>query len=286
MQRQLSELIQVLDYGRVVVVDVGGDVLARGNEKGLRSPLADAMVLAACRNLRVPVEVVVLGAGSDGELPPEFVMELAATHGSPFSERLDATAADSVSSILAWHLTEATALTWAAAQGLRGIAAIRRDGLTVRLSEDTTRVLRIDYEAVWEMNGVARHIESADSLGAANAIVRELCGFSEIDTERSQALRVQHVADDLDYGEAVGRLRRCAAEAADRGIDFFTMRRVAELLHLSGLGLSRFRSMHAHRVAPARPSVLWPTPHAPAEFVDLRSIVNVNDEPRSSSKFE
>ena len=36
-----------LDCDLVVLLDVGGDVLAHGHEPGLASPLADAIVLAA-----------------------------------------------------------------------------------------------------------------------------------------------------------------------------------------------------------------------------------------------
>ena len=57
---------------RSLLVDVGGDVLAHGEEPGLASPLADSILLAAARHLPDDLRVVaaVFGAGCDGELTP------------------------------------------------------------------------------------------------------------------------------------------------------------------------------------------------------------------------
>ena len=54
----------------VVLLDVGGDVLATGSEPGLSSPLCDALLLAAAAHLpeRFAVLGCAFGAGCDGEL--------------------------------------------------------------------------------------------------------------------------------------------------------------------------------------------------------------------------
>src|SRR3954469_19796436 len=76
-----------LECDLVVLLDVGGDVLAHGDEPGLGSPLADAVVLAAAPGLarRVPVVLGVFGTGCDGELTPDEVLarlaEVAAAGG-------------------------------------------------------------------------------------------------------------------------------------------------------------------------------------------------------------
>jgi hypothetical protein len=62
----------------VALLDVGGDVLAHGDEPGLASPLADATLLAAHTAIEaagVPTFGVVFGAGCDGELTPREVAE-------------------------------------------------------------------------------------------------------------------------------------------------------------------------------------------------------------------
>ena len=60
----------------LVGLDVGGDSLAEGGEKGLRSPLADSVMLAACSQLEkrgVRTLWGVFGYGSDGELTTDEV---------------------------------------------------------------------------------------------------------------------------------------------------------------------------------------------------------------------
>ena len=59
----------------VVLLDVGGDVLAHGHEPGLASPLADATVLAAAPRMATPTIGIVFGIGCDGELTPAEVLE-------------------------------------------------------------------------------------------------------------------------------------------------------------------------------------------------------------------
>ncbi len=75
LHRQLSELTRVLDVTRVVVCDVGGDIIARGDEVTLASPLGDFMMLAATAFLDVEVTVAVGGLGLDGELTADKIRE-------------------------------------------------------------------------------------------------------------------------------------------------------------------------------------------------------------------
>ena len=60
-----------------LLVDVGGDVLAHGDEPGLASPLCDAVMLAAAALSHAAVASVgaVFGPGCDGELTPEELLE-------------------------------------------------------------------------------------------------------------------------------------------------------------------------------------------------------------------
>ena len=73
----LAEAAEELDCDAVVLLDVGGDVLAHGDEAGLASPLCDAIVLAAGLFLSRSHEVIgaVYGPGCDGELTPDEVLE-------------------------------------------------------------------------------------------------------------------------------------------------------------------------------------------------------------------
>src|SRR4029077_13869932 len=75
----LAEAAAELECDAVVLLDVGGDVLAHGDEAGLASPLCDAIVLAAGMSLAPSWEgealAAVYGPGCDGELTPREVLE-------------------------------------------------------------------------------------------------------------------------------------------------------------------------------------------------------------------
>src|SRR5437588_312857 len=73
----LAEAIATLKSDLLVLVDVGGDVIAHGDEPGLRSPLADAVMLAAGGQLSTsgqPVLLGIFGVGCDAELTPDEVL--------------------------------------------------------------------------------------------------------------------------------------------------------------------------------------------------------------------
>lgn len=62
----------------VILVDVGGDVLAQGQEVNLVSPLADAVMLATSPWLEragLNVTAAIFGIGCDGELSPQVARE-------------------------------------------------------------------------------------------------------------------------------------------------------------------------------------------------------------------
>ena len=73
LRDQLAELAQAVGADSVTLVDVGGDIIAQGDEPELLSPLADSMTLAALDGLPVPGRVVIAGAGLDGELAEDDV---------------------------------------------------------------------------------------------------------------------------------------------------------------------------------------------------------------------
>lgn len=73
----LEDAAARLECDALALVDVGGDVLAHGDEPGLASPLADAVMLATARHISPSLHVVaaVFGAGCDGELTPAEVLD-------------------------------------------------------------------------------------------------------------------------------------------------------------------------------------------------------------------
>lgn len=79
----IAAAVQRLDCDLVLGVDVGGDVLGRGDEPGLASPLCDAVMLAAMLDVARTNGALlgVIGAGCDGELTQERVLDRIAALG-------------------------------------------------------------------------------------------------------------------------------------------------------------------------------------------------------------
>ena len=73
----IAAAVAELGCDLLVCVDVGGDVLAHGDEPGLASPLCDAVMVAAALRIadRVRPLLAVIGPGCDGELTVAEVLE-------------------------------------------------------------------------------------------------------------------------------------------------------------------------------------------------------------------
>jgi hypothetical protein len=229
--RQLEELVQHLAPESIDLLDVGGDILAKGDEPTLRSPLADALTLAACCQLNAPVRLLVAGPGLDGEVPAEdlrdrlgeSVLTLTAEHVQP------------VNSVLDWHPSEATAMLAATARGIRGLCEVRDAGLPVPLTGEGPTVHEADLDDALERNELARALLSTETLDEAEQYSREICGYSEIDYERNKASWLASQAEqELDPEATLRRLDQFEAEARSRGVSHTTFRRITEALGLSG----------------------------------------------------
>jgi hypothetical protein len=116
----------------VVLVDVGGDMLAAGTEQGLVSPLADALMLAASELLEalgLPALAAVVGPGCDGELTAPQVEErlalIDAVGGRTRTLRVLPELLDELEAAASAVGTEATMHVLRCARGERGTAWMR-----------------------------------------------------------------------------------------------------------------------------------------------------------------
>jgi hypothetical protein len=176
----------------VLLLDVGGDVLAHGDEAGLASPLADATVLAAAPRMTTPVLGVVFGAGCDGELtPPEVLARLAevARAGGDLGDLpLPATALDRVEAALEHVTTEASAMAVRCARGETGVVEIRGGRRHVTLTADGGRLACFDCAAALRSAArLAAAVADAADLEAAQAVLAGLGVRTELDYEREAA---------------------------------------------------------------------------------------------------
>ncbi|MEU3253334.1 DUF1152 domain-containing protein [Streptomyces sp. NPDC006997] len=229
--RQLEELVEHLAPTSIDLLDVGGDILARGDEPTLKSPLADALTLAACCQVNAPVRLLVAGPGLDGELPPEDVLDAV----GPATHTFTAKDVDPISSVLEWHPSEATAMLAATARGVRGTCEVRDAGLPVPLTAEGPAVHEADMDEALSRNQLARAILHTANLSEAEAHSREICGYSEIDYERNKAAWLTEQAPlDLNPETVLVRLDDFEAEARSRGVTHTTFRHLTEALNLNG----------------------------------------------------
>jgi len=266
MSEQLRDAVSVFDIDRVLVVDVGGDVVARGDEPGLKSPLADALALAACADLPVPVDVAVVGVGLDGELPPEYVRGRLRAVGGGIDVLLKPQDAEVVASLFEWHPSEATAMLAAAVAGARGVVEVRDSGTQIVLDDTCVQVWRCPAGPLTQASPLVSRLVATATLDEVEDVVRDVCGFCEIDYERAKAAAlVAGPRRPVNVEVIEERVTAFGSACAGRGADFVTFRRLAEAVGVPAGQYERFRA-HLVRRWPHRAVVpLWsvrdrPTP--------------------------
>ncbi|MFC8096896.1 DUF1152 domain-containing protein [Streptomyces sp. NPDC057301] len=257
--RQLEELVSHLEPTSIDLLDVGGDILARGDEPTLKSPLADALTLAACCQVNAPVRLLVAGPGLDGELPLDEVRSLL----GPLVHTFTSADAEVVSSVLEWHPSEATGMLAATARGVRGVCEVRDAGLPIALTEEGPTVHEVDMDEALSRNQLARAILSTATLDEVETHSREVSGYSEIDYERNKAawLKAQP-AVKLDPHVVLSQLDGFENEARSRGVTHSTFRHITEVLNLSGSQRDDLRQLLIASRPERYAAPLW---HIPAE---------------------
>ncbi|MFJ5305406.1 DUF1152 domain-containing protein [Streptomyces sp. NPDC088350] len=238
--RQLEELVRHLEPTSIDLLDVGGDILARGDEPTLKSPLADALTLAACCQVNAPIRLLVAGPGLDGELPIDRVHSLLGPLVHTFTER----DTEQVDPILEWHPSEATGMLAATARGVRGICEVRDAGLPIPLTDEGPTVHEVDLDDALSRNELARAILSTTTLDEVETLSREVCGYSEIDYERNKAAWLKdQPAETLDPTTVLSQLDQFENMARSRGITHTTFRHLTEVLDLPGSQREALRSL-------------------------------------------
>jgi hypothetical protein len=230
LAEQLGDLEALLTGLRsVFLVDVGGDVLASGKESGLRSPLADALTLAAVAGLNTPVEVLVAGPGLDGELTPNEV--ISRLHALGGVQRLSVSEPEALSAlgILEWHPSEATALVVAAALGVEGTVEIRDAGTQLSLSPAGAMVWSLPTATASKAT-LAESLFDTTSFADAEEALLERLGWTELDYERSKAKKAgaRSVGITTVDDALLQAVHGFEATASARGTQFTTFRRIAE----------------------------------------------------------
>ena len=191
----LRAALESLGADLLLMIDVGGDVVANGDEPGLRSPLCDAIMLAAAARLAadgVPVLLGIFGAGCDAELTSEEVLariaDVAAAGGLCGARALTEPIAERLEQCVELVTTEASAVAVRAFRGVRGPVSIRAGVRTVDLSTVATMTFYLDVGVTFATVGrLARAVADAVSLQAANQALHALGVTTELDIEVERA---------------------------------------------------------------------------------------------------
>ena len=191
----LDAAARALGADLLVGLDVGGDSLAAGGEPGLRSPLADAVMLAAFAELEGRGQRAlwaVFGYGSDGELTPaeiESALALVARKGGLLGAwGLTQKVADELERVIERVPTEASAVPLECARGATGVRRIRNDERRVVLTPLATLTFFLSPRAVVEaVSRPAKAVAGSTSLEEANDALHALGIYTELDFERDKA---------------------------------------------------------------------------------------------------
>jgi hypothetical protein len=177
-----------------VFVDVGGDVLAHGDEPGLASPLCDSVMLAAAVRMQRaghPVLGAVFGPGCDGELKIDEVWarvaEVAAVGGLAGARGITPPVAARLEEAVRHVPTEASAQALRAFRGETGVSKMRGGRRSVDLSPAAALTLFFDCDvALRSAARCAAAVYEASSLEDANELLHEMgIERTELDYERN-----------------------------------------------------------------------------------------------------
>jgi hypothetical protein len=178
----------------LVGLDVGGDSLAQGGEPGLRSPLADSVMLAAYRELAERGRRTlwgVFGYGSDGELTVDEIesalSKLAAAGGLLGCWSLTPKIVAELGEAIKTVPTEASAIPVACFQGAWGHTKIRTDQRKVKLTPLTALTFFMSTEILFHtLSRPAQAVRGSSSLEQANDALHAIGIKTELDLERER----------------------------------------------------------------------------------------------------
>lgn len=178
----------------LVGLDVGGDSLATGTEPGLRSPLADSVMLAAFAELEKRGHRAVWGVfgyGSDGELNVDEIeialSKIAAAGGLLGAWSLTPKIAAELEQVIKTVPTEASAVPVACFRGAWGETKIRSDQRSVKLTPLTALTFFLSATKLFQTLALpAQAVLESSSLEEANDALHAIGIKTELDLERER----------------------------------------------------------------------------------------------------
>jgi len=198
VKEALRSAREILGIEAVIAVDVGGDILARGCEEEIWSPLADAISLAGLATSNVPALVAVHAPGADGELPVNKVLKyisiIASKGGLLGVIGLQKSDVNLLKEILKDAITEASAIPVDAFLGYYGERKIRSKTRIIEVSPIQTVTFLLNAKDVFKFSEIAKEVVGTRGVGEAKRRLNARCVYTELDLE-----------NDLSDAKALGK---------------------------------------------------------------------------------
>ena len=188
--RGIEDASEKLGADLIIGIDVGGDMLGFGDEEGLMSPLADAVMTAALYKMsfQMPTVMGVFGFGSDGELSKSELERsfgiIAREGGILGSWGITAKTLELMEKAINVIPTEASRGPVKYASGTWNETSIRNKTRKVELDISSTVTFYLDPKVVYEkVSRPARLVFGCETLEEANAKLNEAGIKTELDLE-------------------------------------------------------------------------------------------------------
>ncbi|AAK42522.1 DUF1152 domain-containing protein [Saccharolobus solfataricus] len=186
----LKEFVNKEKIDLIVGVDAGGDVLAKGCEETLGSPLIDFISLASLVKLEEDgynVMLGVIGSGSDGELQYDYflkrISEIASLNGLLDIKGYDRETANLVGRILNEVTTEASKIPFDAFKGLYGEITIRNGTRKVLVTPISAVMFFLDPIKIAETSPLYSLVKDSISIDDAKKNLNEVGIYTEYNFE-------------------------------------------------------------------------------------------------------
>ena len=188
----LEAAMEQLNIDLLAGIDVGGDSLAQGHEPGLRSPLADSIMLAAYAELERRGRRTVwgiFGYGSDGELTVDEIeaalSKLGAAGGLLGAWGLTPKIAVELEEVVKAVPTEASALPLECFRGVSGRRGIRGGQRSLKMTPLAALTFFMSPATLFDtLSRPAQALRNSNSLDEANEALHAIGIRTELDFER------------------------------------------------------------------------------------------------------
>ena len=183
--------IKYLGVDTIIGLDVGGDVLAKGFERELWSPLLDHLAISAIHDAvhmtGIKGFIGVFGLGGDGELGREtlheYISELMRENSFQGAIALSREDYELLKDIVKRAHTEASLLPLKVFEGVMGVHSIREGTRNIDLNLEMIMTLFFTVDAVYKHSKIAPYLKNTRSIREAKNMLNYLGVHTEFDLE-------------------------------------------------------------------------------------------------------